>query len=128
MTWNTKETNTHTVFVYGTLRAGGSNAFRMKGASFIGPGRATGSLYRVDWYPGAIFARDVVTEIMGELYEVSTGHLQELDAFEGEEYRRVNILVTTEQGEVFATVWEYRRPTETLEQLMSGDWLEEYRP
>jgi gamma-glutamylcyclotransferase (GGCT)/AIG2-like uncharacterized protein YtfP len=116
------------IFVYGTLRQGASNAFRMNGAVFQSRGKAPGRLYRVEWYPGAIFDANATTSIIGELYQITAEHLQALDDFEGEEYRRVNILVTTEEGEVLAAAWEYRPPINHLTQLMTGDWLQEYQP
>ncbi|MEO8614231.1 MAG: gamma-glutamylcyclotransferase family protein, partial [Luteolibacter sp.] len=42
------------VFVYGTLRRGGSNHFRMDGAEFITAGRIAGRMYKIDWYPGLV--------------------------------------------------------------------------
>lgn len=117
-----------TVFVYGTLRHGGSNEFRMKGAVFLEHASARGRLYRVDWYPGAIFDCDADTRIIGELYQVTEEHLQMLDEFEGNEYQRVNILVITEKGSFETSAWEYRRPVEHLAQIMTGDWLKAYNP
>lgn len=115
----------HTIFVYGTLRQGGSNTYRMSGATLLGRGRTPGRLYRVDWYPGAIFDPHARTNIEGELYEVSNEHLEHLDQYEGEEYLRVNILVTTERGKIFANAWQYRHPIEKMTPLISGDWLRE---
>lgn len=116
------------IFVYGTLRQGGSNAFRMDGAMFLADAYTTGRLYRIDWYPGAIFDHNAGTSIIGELYQVTEKHLRELDAFEGEEYRRVNILVITENGSMDAWAWEYQRSVEQQTQMMTGDWLKEYHP
>ncbi|HBM76597.1 MAG TPA: hypothetical protein DD438_00690, partial [Verrucomicrobiales bacterium] len=40
------------VFVYGTLRRGFSNHFRLGKAPFVKEGWILGRLYRIDWYPG----------------------------------------------------------------------------
>lgn len=112
------------VFVYGTLRKIGSNAWRMDGATFLGAATAKGHLYRVDWYPAAIFDNSANSIIVGELYSLHLGQLQALDTFEGTEYRRIKISVTTTQ-EVYAWAWEYIEPIENLKTIISGDWLTE---
>ena len=70
------------VFVYGTLRRGGSNHFRMAGAQFVSLGSITGRIYRIDWYPGLVLdpAGD---EIYGEIYALDPEQLVALDIFEG---------------------------------------------
>ena len=70
------------VFVYGTLRRGGSNHFRMAGADFIAAGTITGRMYKIDWYPGLVLdpAGD---EIHGEVFSVPLDLLAELELFEG---------------------------------------------
>lgn len=118
----------HTIFVYGTLRQGASQAHRMHGAEFLGFGTTTGVLYQVDWYPGARFDQNVSLSVIGELYQVTDDHLQALDVFEGSEYKRVLIKVITEQGEVDASAWEYQQPTAQLLQMKTGDWQKEYNP
>ncbi len=41
----------HMVFVYGTLRRGGSNHFRMEGAEFLSAATVNGRLYRSFYQP-----------------------------------------------------------------------------
>ena len=119
--------NTHTqeeyVFVYGTLRQQGSNAWRMQGASFLSSATAHGHLYRVDWYPAAIFDDAAEPIIRGELYRISTAHLHDLDAFEGEEYHRIKISLCINNQQAIAWAWEYNDPVENLGLIPSGDWL-----
>jgi len=112
------------VFVYGTLRAGGSNHFRMAGCAALGPGTVRGRLYRVDWYP-AVFADPDGGEVVGELYAVSHETLAALDAFEGSEYRRVRIAVTPAGGgdPVDAWIWEFLEPLGETKRIANGDWL-----
>ena len=98
----------------------------MNGAVFLEQASVPGRLYRVDWYPGAIFDCDVETSIVGDLYHITEEHLQMLDQFEGDEYQRVNIMAITPNGTVRASAWEYRLSVEQLELMSTGDWLKQY--
>ena len=119
------------VFVYGTLRRGGSNHFRMAGAEFVASGTITGRMYRIDWYPGLVLdgAGD---EIHGEVYSVNPELLATLDVFEGlsageiegSEYRRVQTAVIQRDSQpVNAWVWEWLGLTDECQRLTDGDWL-----
>jgi len=113
------------IFVYGTLRRGGSNHFRMEGAEFLSAATANGRLYRIDWYPGLVLdaAADGVT---GEIYQVSPGMLDELDRFEGPEYRRVRVEVNCggdHRSPLAAWIWEWLGPVDETRRITSGDWL-----
>lgn len=119
------------VFVYGTLRRGGSNHFRMAGAEFIAPGTITGRMYRIDWYPGLVLdpAGD---EIHGEAYSVDSELLSALDIFEGlsageiegSEYRRVETTVMRQDSQTLtAWVWEWLGMVEEGQRISDGDWL-----
>ncbi len=103
------------VFVYGTLRRGGSNHFRMAGAAFVSAGTVAGRLYRIDWYPGLVLD-DAGDEIHGDVYAVDADLLAALDVFEGlsageiegSEYRRVRATVMQRDSQpVAAWVWEW---------------------
>jgi gamma-glutamylcyclotransferase (GGCT)/AIG2-like uncharacterized protein YtfP len=119
------------VFVYGTLRRGGSNHFRMDGAGFHGAATLRGRIYRFDWYPGLVLDESGV-DISGELYAVGPAQLAELDRFEGlsageiegSEYRRVQVSVTSEAGPVNAWVWEWIGPVHEANRIPGGDWLQ----
>ena len=119
------------VFVYGTLRRGGSNHFRMDGAEFISGGRILGRMYRIDWYPGLVLDESG-DDIYGEVYSVDLDMLGDLDSFEnvsagdpeGSEYRRVGTTVTQPNGETLtAWVWEWLGVTDETQRLAGGDWL-----
>lgn len=111
------------VFVYGTLRRGGSNHFRMARAKFVTAGTVQGRLYQIDWYPGLVL--DAAADgIMGEIYQVSPTVLEELDRFEGHEYRRLQTQVRLPDGEsVSAWIWEWLGPVDETRRIKSGDWL-----
>lgn len=111
------------LFVYGTLRKEASNAWRMEGATFVTSALALGHLYRIDWYPGAKFDETAAHSIVGEIYRLTPEHLNALDQFEGEEYERIKIMVTTDTDQQQVWAWEYQDPTDSLQKIPSGDWL-----
>lgn len=121
------------VFVYGTLRRGGSNHFRMAGAEFIAAGTISGRMYRIDWYPGLVLD-SAGDEISGEVYAVGPEQLAALDAFEGlsageiqgSEYRRVLTTVVQQDSQTrTAWVWEWLGATEESQRVADGDWLKQ---
>lgn len=119
------------IWVYGTLRRGASNHFRVAGGRFVGEGRVPGRLYRIDWYPGLCLDAGA-GEVVGEVFDVSAAVLRELDAFEGlaagelegAEYRRVRARVRLADGrETEAWVWEWLGPVDEARRVAGGDWL-----
>ena len=119
------------VFVYGTLRRGGSNSFRMDGAEFIASGKVGGRLYSISWYPGLVL--DSGSEsVEGDLYRVGSVQLAALDEFEGisaneiegAEYRRVQTEVSTRDEVIVAWSYEWKGPVEESKRILSGDWLQ----
>ena len=114
------------VFVYGSLRQGASNSFRMTGAEFLGPGVVSGRLYRVDWYPGIKLPndRDDASEVIGEVYRIGESMMAALDEYEGGEYQKKSVQVRKCENCDQAIVWEYLPATEGLELIESGDWMD----
>jgi gamma-glutamylcyclotransferase (GGCT)/AIG2-like uncharacterized protein YtfP len=120
------------VFVYGTLRRGGSNHFRMEGAEFISAGTIRGRMYRLGWYPGLVLD-EAGDELVGEVYEVGPTLLAELDLFEGlsageiqgSEYRRVRVTVNGGREALISWVWEWLGPVLESKRIAGGDWLKE---
>ncbi len=114
------------VFVYGTLRSGGSNHFRMDGAEFVSKGTVRGRMYRIEWYPGLVLdeAGDVLT---GEVHAVNAAQLAALDRFEGVAYRRVKAVVDCGGNPLDAWLWEWLGPLDESMRITSGDWLEDER-
>ncbi|MFD2255958.1 gamma-glutamylcyclotransferase [Luteolibacter algae] len=127
--------NPEHVFVYGTLRRGGSNHFRMNGADFIGSGRVAGKIHKIDWYPALVCGGD--QSVRGELYRIkSTAHLKALDDFEGitsdaeepREYRRIKVETMLDSGAIQeAWVWEWIGDLCDSTPLEGDDWLD-YEP
>jgi gamma-glutamylcyclotransferase (GGCT)/AIG2-like uncharacterized protein YtfP len=111
------------IFVYGTLRRGGSNHFRMEKAEFLSVAAVNGRLYQIDWYPGLVLD-EAADGITGEVYQVSPAVLEELDRFEGPEYRRLQTAIRLSDGEIVsAWVWEWQGPVDESRHITSGDWL-----
>ena len=117
------------VFVYGTLRRGASNHWRIAGAEFVAEAWVLGRLYPIDWYPGMVLDDDGVP-VRGEVYRVDAELLRHLDAFEGvqgdeaDEYARVRVEVQQNEGpglEVW--LWEYRRPVGHRKPIVPADWV-----
>jgi gamma-glutamylcyclotransferase (GGCT)/AIG2-like uncharacterized protein YtfP len=117
------------VFVYGTLRRGGSNHFRMQGAEFVTAATVRGRLYGIDWYPGLVLD-DSGDEVTGEIYQVPAGLLLELDAFEGPEYRRVMVEPDCggdKRSPQSTWLWEWLGPVDETRRIASGDWFAQLR-
>lgn len=118
------------VFVYGALRKGASNAWRMERADFLGKATVFGILVKVDWYPGLVLEGE--TLVQGEVYEVDEQTLRELDEFEGigvkdernDEYKRVLALAQLESGEEWeCSIYEWQLGVANYEVVANGDWL-----
>ena len=116
------------VFVYGTLRRGASNHFRMADSRFVAEGKVRGKLYRIDWYPGIVVDENA-GPVVGEIFMANAETIAALDEFEGSEYRRVKIAVEwVDAGESFtaeAWIWEWLGETREDQRIASGDWLAE---
>ncbi len=120
---------TDLLFVYGALRKGASNDWRMKKARWIGPATVPGTLVKIDWYPGLVLGSGGL--VKGEVYEIGPELLKELDEFEGltgpddrsGEYHRIRTKVDLagEPREVW--IYEWLKGTTGYEKVTSGDWL-----
>ncbi|HEY0945250.1 MAG TPA: gamma-glutamylcyclotransferase family protein [Opitutaceae bacterium] len=75
------------VFVYGTLKRGGSNHHHLAGQRFVGVGRTEPGfrLYDLGGYPGmvAVAAGEKGKAIEGEIWDVGDDALAGLDELEG---------------------------------------------
>lgn len=97
------------VFVYGTLKRGGSNHRQMRGAKFLAEAR-TGpgwTLYDLGEYPGLVAEKNAAG-VRGELWEVNDAQLSALDRFEGVHtglYARESLTLLEPAG---ATAFAYR--------------------
>ena len=96
------------VFVYGTLRRGGTNAHWMAEAGFLGEGCTLLPMaLRIGEYP-FVFEDIPLHRIHGELYQVGPELLAALDAFEGTPtlYHRKAVKILRKDG-TETTAWMY---------------------
>lgn len=75
----------HLVFVYGTLKRGGSNHGRLAGQTFLGVARVGhgATLYSLGEYPGLVYSPEDRVGVTGELWTVDDAALADLDELEG---------------------------------------------
>lgn len=119
------------VFVYGTLRAGGSNDIRRHGRAVqaIGIGSIDGTLYDLGAYPGATLQGQ--GRVLGEIYAITPEVEAALDRLEGirpddnGEYRRRSVRVLVEErGEIDCLVYEIHPDRlHGAPRIESGDWF-----
>lgn len=77
-------TQSHNVFVYGTLKRGQYNHRWIAGGTYLGRRQLRGAqLHHLGAYPMAILTKCSDTVIHGELYRVSAAGLSHLDQLEG---------------------------------------------
>ncbi|WP_422823580.1 gamma-glutamylcyclotransferase family protein [Variovorax rhizosphaerae] len=121
---------TRHVFVYGTLRAGGSNdiaRYRPR-PQHVGDGIIAGTLYDLGPYPGAVLGGE--GRIVGEVYRIAPEVEAELDLLEGVladgtgEYlkRELDVMVGAER--LHCLVYEiHPSRIEGRRTIDSGDWF-----
>lgn len=73
------------LFVYGTLKRGGSNHRFLADQQFVSVAQTQPGyrLYNVGGYPGLVVAPDEFVGITGEVWRVAPACLERLDEFEG---------------------------------------------
>lgn len=117
------------LFVYGALRKGASNDWRLKDAHCLGSAEVLGTLVKIDWYPGLVLKGD--TRVKGEVYKVGLELLRQLDEFEGiglaneagGEYQRIQSDVLLGQESTKVWIYEWLKGIDDYEIVDSGDWL-----
>lgn len=121
------------IFVYGTLRPGGSAEARMAGhGRWLGPATAAGRLYRISHYPGFV-ADGTGGVVHGALFEATDPDalLAALDVYEGcgpadrqpHEYRRARIGVVHRGRPRTAWAYLYAWPVDAATRIAGGDFL-----
>ncbi len=111
------------LFVYGTLKRGGSRHWILEGFPFLGRAKAKGFvLYDLGPYPAMVPEDGLV---YGEVYEVSEEVLQALDWVEGVPflYRRELIEVIFEDGlSLKAWAYIYNGNVKGFPRIEDGEW------
>ncbi len=120
------------LFVYGTLRQGYTNAyahFLHTHSSYRGSGTFPGRLYRVSWYPAAIYDPTATSQVHGQLFQLHQPRevLALLDEYEDIAddaglYVRERIPIQMTKQILLAWVYLYNQPTANLTQILTGVW------
>lgn len=104
------------LFIYGTLRKEAKS--HIKPSISLGLDSVNGKIYDINGhYPGFKPDRG---KVVGEVVEIGEGNLDLLDAYEGDEYKRVKI--TTDKG-AETWIYEYTPEVSKSQEIKSGDWL-----
>jgi gamma-glutamylcyclotransferase (GGCT)/AIG2-like uncharacterized protein YtfP len=111
------------LFVYGSLRSEFDNvhAVRLRTESrFAGPATVAGSIFLIGPYPG--FRAEPGGVVQGEIYSLAkpAATLAHLDEYEGSEYTRVAVRLTSHDSE--AWIYEYAVPLPLTVRIASGDF------
>ena len=118
------------VFVYGTLRSGGSNdiARWLPAAHFVGKAEMAGTLYDLGAYPGARLGG--TARLHGEVYRIAAELESQLDRLEevrpdGQgEYLKREVRVKVGAREYVCLVYEiHPRRVPGRPVIASGDWM-----
>lgn len=122
------------IFLYGTLRRGGSrDVLEYYGdVKFVGAARVRGVLHDLADYPGLRLS-EAAGWVRGELFDVTPAVLAQLDEWEGidpaspeqGEYRRIRIAVDLDGGGE-ESCWGYEiagRKSQGRPVIASGDWI-----
>lgn len=126
----TASSDARRVFVYGTLRRGGSNDItRLQPAPrFIGMSKVQGTLYQLGAYPGLKLGGG--GWVVGEVYEVEPALEAVLDIIEDlwpeptDEYAKRSVLVTVDGVDVECFLYEINPAyVATAAVMAGGDWL-----
>jgi gamma-glutamylcyclotransferase (GGCT)/AIG2-like uncharacterized protein YtfP len=128
------------LFVYGTLRSDVGHVIHSaltKIATVVGPATVRGDLFVVGEFSVLVPRTDGPSSVVGEVYEFMPDKLESglriLDSYEGitdantatHPFRRDRVVAELTDGRKF-DAWAYilNRPTEGLERIASGDFLE----
>ena len=92
-------------------------AFLFDNAKALGEAKMRGELYRISWYPGAVYNPELSTYVYGELFEIQeeTTLFKQLDKYEGvgvefpvpNEYERIKVFVEFDNQEVESWIYNY---------------------
>lgn len=122
----------YNLFTYGTLMQDFDNPYAERlrlSSEYLGKGYFNGRLYRVEWYPGALFEPNAASQVYGEFYQLhSLEILKTLDEYEdvlqdeaASLYVRRVVPVRDGQGTtVPCWVYLYNQPVDALPLIETG--------
>ena len=110
------------LFLYGTLKRGGSNHGYLRGQRFVGVARteARYRLYDLGGYPGLVEVEAEGLSITGEIWEVDAeglARLDELEDIEGGEYAREAVTLLEPHQDREVEVYRYLLPVKGCREL-----------
>ena len=113
------------LFVYGTLMKKAGHPMHKtlaRYATYLGEATAKGVLYDLGAYPAM---REGEGSVRGELYRVEDAArlFKALDRYEGYEYARKKVVVTTPEGGKEAWAYLYKKPLPPTRRIRSGAYL-----
>jgi gamma-glutamylaminecyclotransferase len=110
------------LFVYGTLKRGGSNHARLAGQKFLAEAHTMPgyTLYSLGDYPGMIAQPADRHGVSGEIWEIDAATLVELDEFEGVPeglYRRESVPLLPPHAKAAVETYLYARNLESARHI-----------
>jgi gamma-glutamylcyclotransferase (GGCT)/AIG2-like uncharacterized protein YtfP len=118
------------LFVYGTLKKGSHVPERRPlddKAHYLNEVVLRAKLFHLDQYPGAVLSDDEADLVHGELYELKEveATLQELDAYEGADFKRQLVDIRFPEFGFPLECWAYvyQGPVEGLTPVPGGRFL-----
>jgi gamma-glutamylcyclotransferase (GGCT)/AIG2-like uncharacterized protein YtfP len=106
------------LFVYGLFRDSGNPLLGEK-REHLGKAYIQGTLYKVnEFYPG--FIRKGDNKVWGDIYKIDPKVFPILDEYEGDEYIRTKIIVSTGQE---CWIYLYKDDITDKPKIKSGDWM-----
>lgn len=113
------------IFVYGTLRKGGSNHRLLEKSKFVGVHITQNEYTMVDFGPFPALLEEGVTPITGEVYEIDNPTALAIDRLEGYPHLYQRKVIDTEYGKALVyyieDISEYSRGR-ALPIIESGVW------
>ena len=118
------------LFVYGTLRKGGTRSGHLEGCRLLRMMKVPGILYRTPFgYPAAVFDETSSLAVLGELYELprdSEVYIGSVDYLEGVDENLFSRSMIRWEGESFYAYElgpELRRQISEMDIIKSGNWF-----
>jgi gamma-glutamylcyclotransferase (GGCT)/AIG2-like uncharacterized protein YtfP len=110
------------LFIYGTLKRGGSNHARLAGQKFLAAAHTMPgyTLYSLGDYPGMVFQPADRHGVTGEIWEVDAATLAQLDEFEGVPeglYRRATVPLLPPNAKAAVETYLYARPVDSARHI-----------
>lgn len=128
---STSPTQIVSLFVYGTLLSASKHPMARllrERSQRLGAGFFTGRLYDLGSYPGAVYDPDTEGRVYGEIYQLNESDadnlLQILDSYEGDEYTRAVVPVTTNNNLIMCWTYLFTQPTDLLPLIASGRYFD----